>query len=316
MRNRLSKFLEDVLRQHECVTLPSLGGFILEHCPATWDKVRHVASAPHVAIRFNEALNHHDGILIEEYAVREGISLRRAKLELEKDIQSLKAELLRTHRYRLEGIGILTLEPSGLMGFSPLPSPFIQQAYYGLSSVLTPQRRGEMSLEEQSGKSLTDLHPQSDYLEIRIPRKAIRYSVAAVVAIALVGLPLVMWRPTKETFNASVAPSPQEVSRVVAQVRDEVQQIQPSAQAPQQKERSLWTSPEVGRYYVIIGTEKNHDVAAGYISRFGDKYPHLQIISNKKVYRISADSYTSREEAYKKMQELSAAGVSSWIYIP
>lgn len=307
MHNRLAQYTEEALLRHECVTLPSIGGFILEHCPAAWDKDRHIVYAPHVEVRFNEALTHHDGILIEQYALGEGISLRRAKLELEQDIQGLKQELLRAHRYRISGVGVLALSSNGRLEFTPNPSPMIQHAYYGLGAIMTPLRQGLSASEQKK----TDV----DYIQIRIPRKAARYTVAASVLAVLIGLPLAMWQPTKDTFSASVAPSPREVSRVVERVRTEVKQIQQETPREEQQE-SVWISPEAEHYYLIIGTEKHRSNAEGYIKLYQERFPKLRILEGKKLYRISAETFTSREQAQAQQRALAKDGISSWIYVP
>lgn len=319
MRHRLAKYIEEVLIQHECVTLPSIGGFIVEHCPAEWDRVRNISYAPRVVIRFNEALSHHDGILIEQYALHLGISLRRAKLELESDIKALRQELVRTHSYRLEGVGILSIESNGLMMFTPNPSPLIMHAYYGLSTAIAPQ----VSKIAKSDNTAHINQRASEYIQINLPRKAVHYSAAVAILAIVVGLPLAVWKPSTHSFQASFVPNKKAVSEIAHSIKEEVKQMQPQSLVQKERPQELpkaepnqLVEAERGKYYLIIGTEKSESNAKGYLKLYGERFPNIQILTSKKLYRISADVFSSQSEAYTKQQELSKAGVSSWVYIP
>ena len=196
------------------------------------------------------------------------------------------------------------------MEFSPAPSPMIMHAYYGLSAVMTPQIGAK-----QANKQLQE-EQSPEYIHLRIPRKAIRYSVAVLVLGFVVGLPLSLWQPNKDTFSASVAPPSQEVTKAIEHVRREVKKIQQEEPVATPSQASVWTEAQAGTYYLIIGTEKHQANAERYIKLYQDKFPKLQVLSSKKLYRISAESFTDKTEASNRQRALAKEGISSWIYIP
>lgn len=318
MRNRLAKYIEQLLIQHECVTIPSIGGFILEHSPAEWDATKNVAYAPGVAIRFNGALLHHDGLLIEHYALSLGISLRRAKLELEEDVRLLRQEILRTQSYRLEGIGTLALGASGQMLFSPAPSSYISQAYYGLSSVLTPQRGATATSHEDKG---LQAKPSRDFL-IRIPKRLMAYAGSAAVLVLVAMLPLSLWHSGEQpSYPASFVPSQPAVpsTAMTAPVSAPTPKPQEAPKAPvsepiETKATSRWITPEPGCYYLIIGSERKRAIAESYFERFGKQFPDMQILEGEKVFRISAATFSTQADAYRLLNKLKASDVDAWVY--
>lgn len=296
---------------HECVTVPSVGGFVLEHKASHWDRERNVVYPPSVVVRFNEALDHQDGLLVEQYASSLGISLRRAKLELEKDIKYLRAELLHTRSYRMEGIGVLALEVNGLLHFSPNPSMRISRRYYGLGSMIAPKYVGDglsMKKEEADDRG---------YIQIKIPKRALRYTMVAGMLLLVGGLPIAVWKPkVKSAYEASLAPNPKAFTQITKQQEPKVEPVKPVVvEQKVEPKQPLWVDAEKGRYYVIIGSEHTESIAKKYAEASVAKYPSLVILRGRKVFRISVADYANSAEAYAHLKRLDQEGVPAWVYI-
>lgn len=311
MNKKLIRSLHTLLVEHECVVVPQLGAFIREQVPARWDATRKVAYPPSVTLRFNEALQHQDGLLLDEYASSLGLSQRMAKLALEQDIQRLRGELVRTRNLSLEGIGTLHLGAEGHISFVSSVSEAIAHQYYGLRSVTAVVAGEEApSIDEEPREK-----PQAseDYVHIAIPKRVLRYTTAAAVIVLLIGLPLVWWKPTLPSYEASFVPDRKVVEKIVAEVKPHIEQVA-EPQAVEVESPSHWTSEESGKYYVIIGTERRKQIAEKYIDLYADKYPKLQILEYKSLYRISADVFATNEEANALRRELAKAGVDAWVH--
>lgn len=306
MRNRLISTLERLLVEHDCVVVPQFGAFIREFVPSVWDSTHNMAYPPSVTLRFNEALQHQDGLLLEAYALDLGLSKRLAKLELENDVQHLKQSLLRQQSLALEGLGAVRLSPEGSICFSSAPSERINYRYYGLRSVASP-----WSVGQEPSLSLKD----DKYLRINIPKRALRYAGVVAVFLIVLLLPLSLWRSTLPSYEASFVPDRAVVQKAIKSVYPslETDEVKPREE-PKPTSQSVWQEAESTYYYVIIGTERRESIAQKYIELYQAKYPELAILKSKQLYRISAKQFKSSSEAQAYLRELAREGVSAWIY--
>ncbi len=347
MTHRLASHIQEQLLAHECAVLPSLGGFVLEATPARFDSESLLAYPPGVSVHFHEGLTHHDGLLAQSYARRYGISLRRARLMVEDDIRQLRQDLVQRGQYALPGIGTMSLSQEGRILFEEQPSALLNSSSYGLGAVSMPKLSCHTaSAQELASPALDQATSEAEkrkYLHLRIPRKAINYAAAAVIAIAA----LLPWggyiqeekvEEVQRPFTASFAPDKESVQRIFSSVDSEATiatpvlekgayTSQPQEPSPQKAEATspqsdeagqlqhLLAKPEAGRYYVIIATEREPKLILAHYKRAQQEtFPSLQLLSGRRVYRISAASFASAQEAYKYMSQLPATFSEAWVY--
>lgn len=344
MTNRLASHIQEQLLSHECAVLPSLGGFVLEATPARFDMIDHLAYPPGVAVHFHEGLTHHDGLLAQSYATRYGISLRRARLMVDDDIRQLRQELVKSGSYTLAGIGAMTLSEDGHIVFEEHLSTPLNSASYGFTAVSMPKLSSpilddtctitEPSLVDRQGE-------EHKYLHLRIPRKLINYTAAAIIVLAA----LLPWgghlrddlsNEVERPFTASFAPDKESMQRILSSVGIETTDIKATANnstasptktdhgAPATQEdqdnastevTELLATPTVGQYYVIIATEHDPKLILSHYNRaLQEEFPNLQILSGRRVYRVSAGAFATSREAYRYIQHLPEAFSQAWVY--
>ena len=104
----ITKYLSELLLDHECVIVPGLGAFITKETPASLDYVTHRLTPPSKEVAFNGQLVTDDGLLIEYMAKRMGITTTKvAEMVHEFAMHSL-AVLEVSGALRLDGMGVLT----------------------------------------------------------------------------------------------------------------------------------------------------------------------------------------------------------------
>lgn len=348
MTNRLASHIQEQLLGYECAVLPSLGGFVLEATPARFDPESLLSYPPGVAVHFHEGLTHHDGLLAQSYASHYGISLRRARLMVDEDIRLLRQELVHSGRYTLAGLGSMRLNDDGHIIFEENLSMVLNSSSYGFGAVSMPKLT--MPTLPASGDTLTDYigeglqDQERKYLHLRIPRKLINYTAAAIIVLAT----LLPWgsylrqevsSEAERPFTASFAPDKESVQRIFSSVGIQTthsttedtnvstatsatqttsEDATSSAEAQGAAEAqlaSLLVAPEHGRYYVIIATEHAPKLILSHYNRAKqEELPNLQVLSGRRVYRISAASFATSQEAYKYMQHLPKAFSQAWVY--
>lgn len=105
MQQELSKYLADLLHQHDRLCVPSLGTFELSHAPALVDQVQGQVNAPSKSVRFNPNLVMDDGVLVEYIQQRLGWSLVQTQRWLQGQVDEIKAGLDRREIIELPGVG-------------------------------------------------------------------------------------------------------------------------------------------------------------------------------------------------------------------
>ena len=65
--SRIISHIEKLLLKHDCVIVPHIGGFVLQHIPAHYEKDEQIFYPEQKEIVFNRELQHNDGLLSESY---------------------------------------------------------------------------------------------------------------------------------------------------------------------------------------------------------------------------------------------------------
>lgn len=127
------RYLQELLYQHECVTLPGFGAFLVQALPARVDQARGAFHPPLRKVTFNRLIQQNDGIVANYVAQREGLSYPDALAALEKEIDAwnrrLKNDLL-----IVPGIGEFSLTAEDKLRFLPYEKFNFDLSATGLST--------------------------------------------------------------------------------------------------------------------------------------------------------------------------------------
>lgn len=115
----LAKQISNLLFDHDCVIVPGLGGFITNYKPATIHPHHHIFSPPSKQISFNSALILNDGVLINSYVVRLGLTYAEAGKIIDSTVQSIRISLLKGENITLDDVGILKSNNENNIEFKP-----------------------------------------------------------------------------------------------------------------------------------------------------------------------------------------------------
>lgn len=168
----LSKHIELLLLEHNCVIVPGLGGFIANIVGATYndgpdgDKL---FIPPYRTIAFNPQLQINDGLLVQSYMQAYDAAYPAAYLQMEKEVEQLNMQLNIFGEYHLEGIGTLhkSLEQSIILEHQE-------------SGILTPELYGMYSFpikslsevvrerEKQTAAEQTNIMPIQTEIDLRV----------------------------------------------------------------------------------------------------------------------------------------------------
>lgn len=103
----IEHIIGELLLRHNCVIVPSFGGFVAKRASATIDYTTGVMQPPKKSILFNRQLINNDGLLIAECAVKKGLNYTAAEQSVQEMVDGWKSALNRGERVSIDKVGFL-----------------------------------------------------------------------------------------------------------------------------------------------------------------------------------------------------------------
>lgn len=122
-------YLKELLFDYDCVTIPALGGFIIQSQQARINRSKNRIAPPSRHATFNSLLNHDDGLLVSTIARAERIPYREAGDRVHDFAGDCKRKISAGEIIMLAGIGELFSGPGGGILFRPNQMNFYSGAY-------------------------------------------------------------------------------------------------------------------------------------------------------------------------------------------
>lgn len=133
--NELSVYILNLLREHGYAIVPGFGGFVSRHVPSKIAEGGRVIKSPSAEIGFNENLKANDGLLIQSYMEKSGISYPAAEKKVKSLVVDLNEKLHGEGRVIFDGIGVISLTIRGSVVFSGKSTASFDTSLYGLEDV-------------------------------------------------------------------------------------------------------------------------------------------------------------------------------------
>ncbi|MBL4652129.1 MAG: SPOR domain-containing protein [Flavobacteriales bacterium] len=130
----LSKYISELLLEHNCVIVPQFGGFVGNHVPAKIDRLKNKFQPPSKEISFNQNLVKNDGLLINHIAESLNVSYSEADNSTTLSVELLKKTLNSEKSIQLKDIGCLFFDQENNLHFEPCFDLNYSLNAYGLSS--------------------------------------------------------------------------------------------------------------------------------------------------------------------------------------
>ena len=186
---QLSRSIEKLLYQHECVTIPQFGAFLTRSFGAKID-YKGLFYPPRKEVNFNQLLLANDGVLAHFIAQKENISYESALRNIEKEVRNWRKRLL-TQNLLFPGLGKVQLNQDKKIQFIPLDKVNFELKSFGL---YTFERRPILKTLNKSNPDDIMDNTTNDNLMFTPEQKEnekkstiFRYAAIGLVGIVLVG---------------------------------------------------------------------------------------------------------------------------------
>ena len=132
-------YLVELLRVHDCVIVPDLGGFVTNYRPAEIDLASNSFSPPVKEIIFTGKLSKNDGLLVNYIAEIEGVGYMEARQIISESVDEIWSKLENGEKIEFQTIGSLQFDRNEKLIFEPdIHENFLLEAY-GMEGFQFPQ---------------------------------------------------------------------------------------------------------------------------------------------------------------------------------
>lgn len=294
---QITRYIQELLYQYECVTIPHFGAFLTRSFGAKVTPEGYF-SPPRKEVNFNPLLIANDGILAHYCAQKESISYEHALRLIEREVSNWKRRL-QTQTLRFAGVGELRLNTARKIEFIPLGKINFDLNSFGFSTFnRTPLPKTSIEkIMENSNKEDFMFTPEKQKNSAK-KSPLLRYAAVGVIGIAL--------------LSAAYYFSDQYVTqqRILAQ-EEAQQQIEKNVQEAtfelgtlDSVEVNLTASPAVVvpdqiYYSVIAGSFRSMENAERKMRMLKKEgYPAaLAQVNPSGLYRVAYGRYESKKEA-------------------
>ena len=110
MELKIDRYIQTLLFKHNCVIIPSFGGFVGNYKGAEIHPTQHIFTAPCKQLVFNKNLTINDGLLANIIVQEEKVTYSEALELIDKDVFKIKHLLSTGEKVELKSIGFLRLD--------------------------------------------------------------------------------------------------------------------------------------------------------------------------------------------------------------
>lgn len=171
----LSRHIELLLLEHNCVIVPGLGGFIANTACATYNDGPYgdkLFIPPYRTIAFNPQLQVNDGLLVQSYMQAYDAAYPSAYLQMEKEIEQLNIQLNLFGEYHIEGVGTLRKSLGQGIVLTSSEAGILTPSLYGTYSFAVKSLAEVVKeRERQSIADQTNIMPIQTEIDLRIKEK-------------------------------------------------------------------------------------------------------------------------------------------------
>ncbi len=180
----LSRHIEKLLLEHDCVIVPDLGGFVTHYTPARRSEQENLFLPPCRTLGFNPLLRINDGLLVQSVMSVHDLSFSDASRLIEEEVNQIHTLLRDTGKIQLGNVGELHCGITGQYEFIPNDPDLLSPALYGLDAFYMEEVAPEIKVKPVFRARRVADPPSSSYT-IHINRTFVRGLVASVAAVCM-----------------------------------------------------------------------------------------------------------------------------------
>lgn len=176
----------ELLFDHDCVIVPSLGGFLASNVQAKLNPGQHTILPPRRKIAFNIYLRQNDGLLANHLVEYEKVTYPEAIHRIEEYVKDCFTKLDKHRKVIVERVGTIYYDKEKHLLFEPFRQTQFRKDSFGLSSIqfLPVERETSATKIEKQRKELMKSRPSIKAGRTFFSKRKINYKILGLIAIA------------------------------------------------------------------------------------------------------------------------------------
>ncbi|MCC7233140.1 MAG: SPOR domain-containing protein [Bacteroidia bacterium] len=349
----IEKHISELLYDHDCVIVPSLGGFLASGLPSGLNSVKQVVVPPSRSIAFNVYLKQNDGLLANQIVALEHISYAEALSRIEQYVSTAYSTMRNGKKLVIERVGSLFYDAEKNLQFEPFRQVNYLKDAFGFSPVhLVPIDRDSSSAQEGRIRKISSPRPfaKPEGVSRSINRKNIQKYLGLILiagAVSWLSINLFVISPDRfglGTLNPfdSVIHSKTELQKNPAKttqkefpvterkpdtvfVKSTTPEVQDSGSEfamnttakPETPVENVpvHTTGEQKNFHVIAGVFRVQENATSLLRTLQSRgFTNAEIIPSGDLNYVCFDSFSSRRDAVTLLDSLFRSKDSGWIW--
>lgn len=335
--NELSRHIEILLLENDCVIIPGFGGFMAHHVSAVYVEEEGMFYPPQRTLGFNPHLQLNDSLLAQSYVEAYDISYPEAVRKIEAEVEEIRQRITIDGLYEFHGLGVIKLMANDKYEFIPCSAGLLTPELYALDScslgmIANKQVAIDMPLKPL-GKEEKDVVPKEkthdDLAEdesyddrfVLISYTTLRNVMAAAMLLLLFvfsSIPVgqgsddVDYRPEAQLLQCSIIDT-EIISSFIAPTQGSV--VADSIADSNEKEMKETVVEEVEKqekheevspcYAIVLASKVSKQGAENFVSRLTSMgLKSVSVFERGNMRKVVYGSYKSKEEANKELSKM------------
>lgn len=301
---QLALHIEYLLLRHDCVILPGFGAFINARSAARYDSINGRWIPMTREVRFNQAVNHDDGLLANSYARKYSLPFHEARILLNSDIKELKYLLENDGEVSFGRLGYVSIGDENTIRFSPLQSAEQTSRELGLVSVETRSKEFEPSNKANCVYSEHALDFDRNYY-IPVNKTAAKIAASLVVVFMVTLSALLPSSDRKDEDQASVVPvealidsasGKKDKKGTFENISKENTALALESETSLPDNEDLISEDPIKKFYLIVGTFRSESEAQRFVQMNQGKESKLILVPSKTLFRVASAASNDKSE--------------------
>ena len=294
---QLSKFISELLLEHDCVTVPGLGSFLGNFKSAHYDLENEKFYPPSKQISFNSQIKANDGLLAKFISEKSGLNYDDSLKEIHQEVLKITLNL-KKESVLLKDIGELNLNKEENIVFTPLQTKNFLKDSFGLSPIFIKELTQENSLNKKE-------------IVLKSKLRSKFYQTAAVWACLIFGASSIYYNVNNDLLEQKLAYEQDLRQESFSKVQKAVFDLGslPSL--------TINVKRQASQFYVIAGAFRITKNAENLVSSLKMKGYDSRILplNEKGLTPVAFEGFSQRKAAVTSLREIQAKeNKNAWIF--
>ena len=294
---QLSKFISELLLEHDCVTVPGLGSFLGNFKSAHYDLENEKFYPPSKQISFNSQIKANDGLLAKFISEKSGLNYDDSLKEIHQEVLKITLNL-KKESVLLKDIGELNLNKEENIVFTPLQTKNFLKDSFGLSPIFIKELTQENSLNKKE-------------IVLKPKLRSKFYQTAAVWACLIFGASSIYYNVNNDLLEQKLAYEQDLRQESFSKVQKAVFDLGslPSL--------TINVKRQASQFYVIAGAFRITKNAENLVSSLKMKGYDSRILplNEKGLTPVAFEGFSQRKAAVTSLREIQAKeNKNAWIF--